>query len=292
MCNLNLVLVKIKEDTMSNNINIPDRTPKSKVMFGAVILIVGVYLLLRQLNILFIPDNIDLWPLWLVFWGLVIGARNNYQKSSAIILIGLGVIFMITENLNDVGGFLWPIAIMGLGFWIISKKSNKTAPNIDSNYWDKKYRAEAFTTEKPLTDVNYSEFNTPSADIPPTEPVIGSVPPPSPDDYLNATAIFGGVNKTILSKNFQGGDITNIFGGTELDFTQANINGRVVIDITQVFGGTKIIVPANWHVVPDLAAVFAGVDDKRIKSPLLNNTDKVLVLKGVSLFAGIDIRSY
>jgi hypothetical protein len=44
--------------------------------------------------------------------------------------------------------------------------------------------------------------------------------------------------------------------------------------------------------VPDLAAVFAGVDDKRIKSPLLNNTDKVLVLKGVSLFAGIDIRSY
>jgi predicted membrane protein len=66
----------------------------------------------------------------------------------------------------------------------------------------------------------------------------------------------------------------------------------VVIDITQMFGGTKMIVPANWHVVPDLAAVFAGVDDKRIKNPQANTTDKVLVLKGVSLFAGVDIRSY
>ncbi|MEB0249998.1 LiaF-related protein, partial [Mucilaginibacter sp. 5B2] len=83
-----------------------------------------------------------------------------------------------------------------------------------------------------------------------------------------------------------------VFGGTELDFTQADIHGRVTIDITQMFGGTKIIVPANWHVVPDLAAVFAGVDDKRIKTSKPNPIEKVLVLKGVSIFAGVDIRSY
>jgi predicted membrane protein len=74
-----------------------------------------------------------------------------------------------------------------------------------------------------------------------------------------------GLTKASFSKSFRGGDITNIFGGTELDFTQADINGRVVIDITQVFGGTKIIVPSNWQVVVDMSAIFAGVDDKRIK---------------------------
>jgi predicted membrane protein len=82
-----------------------------------------------------------------------------------------------------------------------------------------------------------------------------------------------------------------VFGGAELDFTQADIQGRVVIDITQIFGGTKIIVPSNWQVVSDLAAVFASVDDKRINRGILDN-DKILVLKGVSIFAGVDVRSY
>jgi len=66
----------------------------------------------------------------------------------------------------------------------------------------------------------------------------------------------------------------------------------VIIDITQVFGGTKIIVPSHWQVVSDLAAVFAGMDDKRIKNTAMPNSDKILVLKGVSIFAGIDIRSF
>src|SRR6185437_3714800 len=124
-----------------------------------------------------------------------------------------------------------------------------------------------------------------------------AVPPvggygPTGDDYLDAVSVFGGVKKTILSKNFKGGEIVNIFGGAELDFTQADINGRVIIDITQIFGGTKIIVPSHWQVVPDLAAVFAAIDDKRLKMTAAPNSDKILVLKGVSIFAGVDVRSF
>ncbi|QXV67259.1 hypothetical protein INP83_09295 [Mucilaginibacter sp. 21P] len=278
---------------MFNNINnSPDRS-KSKVMLGAILLIVGAYLLLRQLGIFFIPDYIDLWPLWLIFWGLVIGARNNFQKSSGVILMGLGVIFLVTENIHNADGFVWPLAIIGLGFWIMSKKSSKNTSKYDTDYWDKKYRTDVpveATAEKPLADFTDAQFTSADTNVPPVDPV-GTMPPPSHDDYLDSTSIFGGVNKTVLSKNFRGGDITNIFGGTEIDFTQADINGRVVVDITQVFGGTKLIVPANWHVIPDLAAVFAGVDDKRVKTGQ-PNMDKVLILKGVSLFAGIDIRSY
>ena len=84
----------------------------------------------------------------------------------------------------------------------------------------------------------------------------------------------------------------NIFGGAELDFTQADISGRVVIDITQIFGGTKIIVPANWQVVSELAAVFASVDDKRIRTTTGADSGKILVLKGVSIFAGVEVKSY
>ncbi|MBD1393204.1 LiaF transmembrane domain-containing protein [Mucilaginibacter glaciei] len=277
---------------MFNNIDNATKTPRGKVMAGGILLAVGCFLLLKQFDIDIIPDSIDLWPLWLIFWGLVIGARSNFQKSSAIVLIGLGGIFMLTENLHNVGGFVWPVAIIGLGLWIISKRGSHHNPAaVNSDYWDSKYQATP--ADKPLA--NFGDADYDSANVPPVDPLnpgSTNVPPHSYDDILNATAIFGGVNKTIFSKNFRGGDITNIFGGTELDFTQADIHGRVVIDITQVFGGTKIIVPVNWQVVPDLAAVFAAVDDKRIKNPSAINHNKVLVLKGVSLFAGVDIRSY
>ena len=50
--------------------------------------------------------------------------------------------------------------------------------------------------------------------------------------------------------------------------------------------------PAHWKVVSDLAAVFASVDDKRLRNPAADDSDKVIILKGVSFFAGVDIRSY
>lgn len=112
------------------------------------------------------------------------------------------------------------------------------------------------------------------------------------DDYLDAVSVFGGVKKTILSKTFKGGDIVNVFGGAEIDLTMADIEGKVVIDITQIFGGTKIIVPSHWQVVSNLSAVFAGVDDKRLRKTGSGDDNKILVLEGVSIFAGVDIRSY
>jgi predicted membrane protein len=272
---------------MSTYIDDFNRTPKNKVLAGVILLAVGGILLIKQFNFFFFPHWMFSWPMWLIVWGLYSGAKHHFRKPIWFILVILGIGFLLDDAFPnfDVSDVMWPILLIAFGLWIIMRRRNEPViPN--SDYWDKKYKANPFSAEKPL-----AHFDTTGAEAGATEP-IGSMPPPSEDDYLNATAFFGGVNKTILSKNFMGGDITNVFGGTELDFTQADIHGRVVIDITQLFGGTKIIVPSNWHVIPDLAAVFAGVDDKRIKHAQLNTTDKVLVLKGVSLFAGINIRSY
>jgi len=191
----------------------------------------------------------------------------------------------VNENFHNASGFIWPMAIIAFGLWMILRRRS----SFDSNYWEKRYAYkwdwrnhvgqnpgdpaadDASTTTQPLNPPGYR---------------------PTGDDYLDAVSVFGGVKKTILSKDFKGGEIVNIFGGAELDFTQSEINGRVIIDITQVFGGTKIIVPSHWQVVSDLAAVFAGVDDKRMKTTASANSEKILVLKGVSIFAGVDIRSY
>jgi predicted membrane protein len=282
------------------NINIDQQPNKAngKVMAGAILLVIGGFLLLNKLNIFFLPDSFEWWPLILLFWGLYLGAKHNYQKSSWVILTGLGAIFMLTENIDNAGGFAWPIAFIALGFWIIMRKK-KTGDHLgDADYWDKKYKTGVADTDKPLADFGDTTYSsatgyTSATGVPPTDSnTTGTTPPLSHDDILDATAIFGGVNKSIFSKSFRGGDITNIFGGTELDFTHADINGRAIIDITQVFGGTKIIVPSNWQVIVDMSAIFAGTDDKRMKSVQAAKSDKVLIIKGVSLFAGLEIRSY
>ena len=112
------------------------------------------------------------------------------------------------------------------------------------------------------------------------------------EDFLDSTSVFGGVKKTIVSKNFKGGDIVNIMGGAEINLSQADVQGRVELEVTQIFGGTKLVVPPHWVVKPEMAAIFGGIDDKRSVQNATTDHSKVLVLKGTSIFGGIEIRNF
>jgi len=292
---------------MANDIdnNITESRRRGRTMAGTILLIVGAVLLIHQFDFFWFPDWIFTWPMWLIAWALYIGAKHQFRSASWVFLLMVGIIFLLNENVRafNAHDVLWPVLIICFGIWMIVRRSSK---------WDKTHHWDEWGKKDKWSKWN-DKYNTPTTES--TEPVVdytvpGSTEAPpasssstsnsftdgsfraSADDYLDAVSVFGGVKKTILSKNFRGGEVVNVFGGAELDFTQANINGQVVIDITQIFGGTKIVVPSNWRVVPDLAAVFASVDDKRIRTTANADSDKILVLKGVSIFAGVDIRSY
>jgi predicted membrane protein len=111
----------------------------------------------------------------------------------------------------------------------------------------------------------------------------------NPDDYVSSTIVFGEMKKFIYSKNFKGGFVTNVFGRTELDFSQAEIHGSVTIDISQIFGETIIRVPADWFIITHHAAIFAEVNDKRTDTLMADNKEKVLILKGYSAFGAVSI---
>jgi predicted membrane protein len=284
---------------MSDNIQYPKNPNNGRAVAGIILLFVGAMLLLRQFDYFFIPHWLFSWPMWLIGWGIYTGAKHNFKNPSWIILLLIGVTFLINNNVEDSGRVVWPVVIILAGVWLILRK-NQRWDRKNMHNWEDKWNAGLYKNGNPFNPVPAADApKTETADASSTGPAPGNIPPAGSytngpmtgDDYLDAVSIFGGVNKTILSKKFKGGEIVNIFGGTELDFTQADINGRVIIDVTQIFGGTKIIVPSNWHVVSDIAALFAGVDDKRIKSGMLDD-NKILVLKGISVFAGIDIRSY
>jgi len=296
------------------SINIDDQNPgvtpnphsNGKILVGLLLMVLGVGFLLRQLNFFFIPGWLISWPMALIVWGLYMGAKNNFRNSGWLIITLVGVVSISNDiapgyNLHAI---MWPVAIIAFGIWMITRR-NHTFDNNKWSKWEGKWDSSKYKNGNPFEPIvnPVTPVEPANAEGPTVMSSTGStnIPPPESsafnnplrgDDYLDAVSVFGGVKKTILSKNFRGGEIVNIFGGAELDFTQADIQGRVVIDITQIFGGTKIIVPSNWQVVSDLAAVFASVDDKRIKTTASPDSNKLLVLKGVSIFAGVDIRSY
>jgi len=112
------------------------------------------------------------------------------------------------------------------------------------------------------------------------------------DDYINSTAVLGGVKRNVLSKKFKGGEVVSVFGGNELNFSQADIQHPIVLDTTQIFGGTSLIVPPHWEVRSEVVAILGGVSDKRMMLPGGYDPNKVLIIKGVAIFGGLDIKSY
>jgi hypothetical protein len=197
------------------------------------------------------------------------------------VIISIGILMILKRN-HPWGGNRW------------SKRNRRNRWNENMNWsqnqqfsWDKKV-----DPDEPLADPVAEDANTTSSNTNYSKAGYGKTYKGYPiEDYLDATSIFGSANKTIFTKTFRGGEIVNIFGGAEIDFTQSDISGQVVIDVTQIFGGIKLLVPPHWHVTSDTVSLFAGFDDKRKQKNNLSS-DKVLMITGTSIFAGIEIRSY
>jgi len=115
----------------------------------------------------------------------------------------------------------------------------------------------------------------------------------STDDSIDDMAIFGGSEQKVKSKNFKGGRITNIFGGSTFDMLDAQLApGKNYIDVFCMFGGSKFLIPADWKVRVEVTAIFGGWADKR-KSISTSETsfDRELVLKGLVLFGGGELKN-
>ncbi|MBS1532392.1 MAG: hypothetical protein JSU01_18970 [Bacteroidetes bacterium] len=115
---------------------------------------------------------------------------------------------------------------------------------------------------------------------------------PNSEDYFITDTVFGSIERTVISKDFKGGRIRNLFGGTEIDLSQSELKGAAVLDISQAFGQTTITVPGDWRVVTDISQVMAVVEDYRNEVYKTKNSEKVLILKGTSFCANVEIQNY
>lgn len=189
---------------------------------------------------------------------------NLFSWKTILMTIGAVIVFSSKNRLPgyimlSIGllGFLpelWPMLLIALGLFIIFRRSEIFSSNKD----------------KPFESAQYDG-----------------------DDYLNDVAVFGGGSKKFHSKNFRGGSLTAVFGGSEIDLRNSQLaDGSNSIDILAIFGGTTVIVPYDWNVRVDVIPIMGGFSDKRLKDPNKEYSDeKVLTIKGVVIFGGGEVKN-
>lgn len=258
--------------------NTERHNPKGRVLAGLLIILMGTGLLLEKMNIL-VPEWLWSWPMILIIVGLFVGLKNGFKDMAWIILIVIGGFFLIDRIIpwdSEVKKFFWPAAIIAWGLVVI---------------FGARWRSKKIRSNHPSQDVehNYSSGHIPGSTV---NIGSGSRSTEGPEDFLDSVSIFGGIKRIVLSKNFKGADIVNIFGGSELNMSQTDFTTPPIMDITQMFGGTKLIVPADWEVKSEMTAIFGGIDDKRQPRMSSEPPAKVVILRGTSIFGGIEIKSF
>jgi len=232
------------------------------LIFGMLVVIAGVTLLLDQMNLIDASRVFRFWPLALIAWGVSIlltcqGSGRRFW-GGFLILAGIGL------QLQELGfqririETLWPLFIIAVGVLLVIQAFGKGREPL--NRWKSKPYQKG------------QQFNTDGS-------------------HVTCTSIFGAGEHQVSSRNFQSGEMTSIFGGGEIDFTQAEIEGdQAVIEATMIFGGGEIRVPRTWNVVIDGVGIFGGYSDKTSHPPP-DPPAKKLIIRGVAVFGGLEIKN-
>lgn len=245
----------VEEGYKQTQYQTPNNNQKNNnnIVLGIIIVMFGVFLFLRNTNIIEGPFMrlITSFPVFMIAGGLALGYKNNFRSGGWMVLTILGAFFFLQKINVNVGQFVLPAILVGVGIHLVLKNKNKTAVEEQKRY-------------------------------------SGSG---GSEDYVNVDSIFAGTDRFVQTANFRGGSVSSIFGGVKLDCKQANLDEDAVLNLSVIFGGVELIVPANWIIVNESVTILGNVEDKR-RLVNLTGYEKRLILKGTIVCGGITIKSY
>jgi predicted membrane protein len=244
--------------TFPPDVSVRSHRPRltAQVMFGFLIIVLGVLFTLDNLELIDARDYIQYWPAGLVAIGLVKirhAARTGQGWFGGLAFTVVGIWMLIarivyfTINARD----LFPMLLVVLGGYMV-------------------WRGFGGSRRVPATNDGQSQFS--------------------------AMAVMGGVSRRSTSQAFQGADLTAVMGGCEIDLRHASIapGTEAVIEVFAFWGGIEIKVPEDWTVVPRVFPLMGGVDDKSrapLTAPDKAHQEKRLVIRGIVVMGGVGIKN-
>ena len=232
----------------------PLNRQRSRVVFGAFIVVVGLFALLDNLHLFDSHVVQPYWPLvFVALGGLKLSSTrrpNSLFVGGALIVVGVGM------TLQNLGLFhfewrqLWPLALIWLGLSVITRGFIVRG--------DVTCRAAPGEREERVEH--------------------GS--------RVDASATMSGIVLRNDSQEFTGGEINAVMGAVELDLRGAAIATEAVLHLSIVMGGVEIKVPREWSIVVNGSPLLGGMEDKTVP-PM--SPGKRLVVEGSVIMGGVEI---
>jgi hypothetical protein len=235
--------------------------PQHHIIFGVILLGLGVLFLLQNLGIFFIRNIWQFWPVILIGMGIshILQSLNLHGKLWGTMIAGMGGIFL-ARNLGylpwNVWHLLWPFVLICVGVGMLLRGFDGAYPGA-----------------KPGASIDNDATIS--------------------DNTFKQDVVFGGVNRRIQAQDFQGGSASAVFGGIELDLRgSTTTRDEMYIEANAVFGGVELKVPYTWDVLVRGTAMLGGYDDKTHPGPAIDGAKRPrLIIRGSAIFGGVSVRN-
>ena len=223
----------------------------SKILWGAVLIAIGVIFSLNAFGITDIKVFFDGWWTLFIIVPCFIGIFTDREKTGNIIVL-LIVLFLLLCCQNVLSfGMLWKLAIPAV-IVIIGLKLI-----LGGLFGDKAVKM-----------ISESRQNG--------------------DNIKIGCATFSGQDMNFDGEVFSGAELTAVFGGVECDLRTAIIEKDCAITASAIFGGIDIYVPDYVNVKINSNSIFGGVSGKNKRPPIQGGV--TLYINATCIFGGIDIK--
>ena len=101
-------------------------------------------------------------------------------------------------------------------------------------------------------------------------------------------ATFSGIKSDFNGQEFKGANIDAIFGGVDIDLTQAVVTHDQIINASAIFGGIDIKIPSGVNIKIKSTPIFGGVSNK-VKNDM-NESLPTIYINAFCLFGGVDVK--
>lgn len=227
----------------------------SNIIWGIVLIIIGIILALNSFGI----TDIDVffkgwWTLFIIIPCFIGLFDHNEDKTGNIIGLIIGVLLLLSSQEIIDYALVWklffPIILIAIGLSFIFK--NTIGNSINNK----------------IKEIN-SKNNKNNKDN---------------KEYIST---FSSQKIDFTKEEFKGCSMSAIFGGIDLDLTDAIIKEDVVINANSIFGGIDIRAPKDVNVKVNSTSIFGGVDNNTKNK---DDNKFTIYINATCLFGGTEIK--